>query len=320
MVISNEFSWSATRDSLFRTCKRAYYYQYYESWEGWSQREANFKRIIYIMKNIQTLPLWCGAIVHDVIAEKLRDYASFQNSDVLTKEHLLTCAKDMLVARWRDAVSRRWLREPKTSNIDGLFYGNGHSLPKEVTDSAAERVYGAIAAFADSMVLKKIKDIPYERWKPVDKLDSFYIDNAKVWCAIDFAFTDTNAKLCIVDWKTGAENKEALAIQLACYAYYAGEKWGISPEDIRVFGCFLSDNARVKEYPFSPEHILEARQRMIDSIEEMRSYLRDPMVNEAIEEDFPLCDKDYVCRTCSYRGACAKFVERSQVKLPDFCI
>ncbi|NOZ64350.1 MAG: hypothetical protein GXO71_05370, partial [Caldiserica bacterium] len=31
----NEFSWSKSRDIIFRECPRKYYFNYYGSWGGW---------------------------------------------------------------------------------------------------------------------------------------------------------------------------------------------------------------------------------------------------------------------------------------------
>jgi RecB family exonuclease len=151
--------------------------------------------------------------------------------------------------------------------------------------------------------------VPYVRWKPVDKLDTFVMDSLKVWCAIDFAYQDDEGKLRIIDWKTGAEKPDALKIQLACYAIYAGMEWGVPASKIRNFGCFLGDNARMSEYPITNELIAEARDIILTSAAEMKECLLDPHSNLAREEDFPFCDNERLCSYCNYRGACARFVE-----------
>jgi hypothetical protein len=33
--LTNDFSWSRSRDNTFQECKRRYYYHYYGSWGGW---------------------------------------------------------------------------------------------------------------------------------------------------------------------------------------------------------------------------------------------------------------------------------------------
>ena len=155
-------------------------------------------------------------------------------------------------------------------------------------------------------MLGEILAVPFLQWKPVDQLDTFVIDKLKVWCAIDFAYGDAAGILRLIDWKTGAEKTEAIALQLACYAYYARDKWGAMPSHVRIFGCFLGDNARLSEYPLAPETLVDARQTMLNSAAAMQECLIDPLANRAREEDFPFCETDRPCRFCSYRGVCPR--------------
>jgi len=34
-VFKNEFSWSKTRDEIFKACPRQYWFAYYGFWNGW---------------------------------------------------------------------------------------------------------------------------------------------------------------------------------------------------------------------------------------------------------------------------------------------
>ncbi|MGL4854636.1 MAG: PD-(D/E)XK nuclease family protein, partial [Lentisphaeria bacterium] len=67
----NEFSWSASRDRLFRSCPRAYYYNYYAYWNGWDYKADKETKTIYLLKKLQSTTLWAGSIVHDVIKDFL---------------------------------------------------------------------------------------------------------------------------------------------------------------------------------------------------------------------------------------------------------
>ncbi len=67
----NEFSWSASRARLFRTCPRAYYYNYYGYWDGWSYRADDKTKLIYRLKKLQSMVLWAGSTVHDILEDIL---------------------------------------------------------------------------------------------------------------------------------------------------------------------------------------------------------------------------------------------------------
>src|SRR5829696_2054878 len=63
--LTNDFSWSRSRDGCFDDCKRRYYYQYYGSWGGWAIDAPPDVRRIYILKQLATRQMWAGRIVHD---------------------------------------------------------------------------------------------------------------------------------------------------------------------------------------------------------------------------------------------------------------
>jgi RecB family exonuclease len=206
-------------------------------------------------------------------------------------------------------VSRAWERYPKKTNLYGLYYGNGKTLPRERTDRVRDRVNACLQAFAESDLLREIQAVPFVDWKPIDQLDTFTVDGLKVWCAIDFAYHDPAGSLRIIDWKTGAEKSEALQTQLACYTLYAQEKWFTPPERIRTAGVFLREDARCAEYPVTPENLIAARDYMLTSAAGMRNRLRDVEANTAGEADFPLTNHENACHSCNFRQACPRFAD-----------
>lgn len=300
----NQFSWSVSRDRLFHSCRRAYYYNYYGSWGGWEAGADQKTRQLYILKNMTSLEMWGGSIVHDVIAEALRRRA-LKDTPIRTGE-LQARAREKLRGGWKEAVAKVWLKSPKKTNLFRLYYGNGKNLPAEQTERAKKRVYGCLEAFANSPTLAEITAVSHLNWHPVDTLDSFSFDGLKLWCAIDFAYQDPAGKTRILDWKTGGEDEDSLRMQLACYAFYAADVWHVPIEQQRLMGVFLRDNARVSEYTLTPDILIETRQTIVDSAAEMRACLIDAENNAAREEDFPVADSDRPCRRCSFREACPK--------------
>lgn len=304
-TIVNELTWSVSRMRLFKECERAYYYNYYGSWGGWDTSVASpLTRKLYILKNLQTLDMWAGGIVHAVIAEALRRYASKKTQ--VSADQLRETARVKLRQGWIEAVNRDWEEAPKKTNLSELYYGNGTNLPEERTEAVKERIYGCLDAFAESSVLNEIIRVAYMNWKPVDKLDSFLLDDGlKIWCAIDFAYVDEDGRLSIFDWKTGSEKQDELALQLACYAIYAVRKWQAPKERLRLAGVFLRDGARVSEYTIAEDELRNAEEKILESRNEMRSRLYDPANNSAQEKDFPGCENSRICGRCKFREVCS---------------
>lgn len=301
----NELTWSVSRDSLFRSCQRAYYYNYYGSWGGWNRDAPPQTRQLYILKNMSTLPMWAGSIVHAVIAEALQRHA--RKPAPIKSGELQARARQKLRGGWVEAVNGEWKTTPKKTNLAELYYGNGRTLPKEDTEACRERVNSCLDAFAHSAILAEILATPYLDWRPIDQLDNFLLDGGlKVWCAVDFAFSTPEGKLRIIDWKTGAEKADALRLQLACYALFAMAKWHTPLAGILVEGVFLAEGARVSRYPMEPALLAEAKETILSSSAAMRGMLADAVSNHAVEDDFPCTDKDYICQRCNFRELCPK--------------
>ena len=205
---------------------------------------------------------------------------------------------------WRDSVNQVWKQYPKKTNLFELYYGDGKHVPREETDAIKERVLECIDNFANSAIVKTIKSVPFLNWKPIDTLDTFAIDDLKVWCAVDFAYTDADGVLHIIDWKTGSEKKDALRFQLACYALYALEKWYVPVEKIAPHGVFLYDGARVSDFSVDAALLVSAKDQILTSAQAMKAKLKDVANNVAEEEDFPCNPNEFNCRNCNFREVC----------------
>jgi hypothetical protein len=298
----NELTWSVSRDRLFRECRRAYYYNYYGSWGGWASDAPERTRKIYILKNMTSLPMWAGSIVHEVIAEALNRYMSKQTP--IDAGELKAHATRKLRQGWKDSVERVWEKTPKKTNLAELYYGNGKTLPSEETEKVRNKIDNCLDNWAHSEVLQAMLTVPHLNWKPIDALDSFLLDGLKVWCAIDFAYVGDDGALRILDWKTGAEHEDELRLQLACYALYAGQKWHAPLKSQHLAGVFLDDRARVSEYVLEPDALETTKTTIMISAAQMRLPLVDADKNEACEDDFPVCENERVCTRCNFREVC----------------
>ena len=56
----NEFSWSISRDRIFQTCPRQYYFNYYGYWGEWEFNAPQRIKQIYVLKQLKTAI--CGPV------------------------------------------------------------------------------------------------------------------------------------------------------------------------------------------------------------------------------------------------------------------
>jgi len=74
--LKNEFSWSKTRDEVFKTCLRQYWFAYYGYWNGWLENAPERTRQIYVLKNLKNRHMWAGEKVHECIQRSLNNIRS----------------------------------------------------------------------------------------------------------------------------------------------------------------------------------------------------------------------------------------------------
>ncbi len=90
----NEFSWSRSRDSTFKDCRRRYYFQYYGSWGGWEATADPETREIYILKQLKSRQMWAGEVVHSCIERSLENLRA--GIEPLALEKILSLTLDQM--------------------------------------------------------------------------------------------------------------------------------------------------------------------------------------------------------------------------------
>jgi PD-(D/E)XK nuclease superfamily protein len=310
----NELSWSRSRISMLRECKRQYYYQYYLKWEGWSHSAAPRRKLAYRLSKMSNLPMLCGNAVHEgirLVLENLRSPHDVERLD----DPALHVRKTLLSRPWVEAQKemekaeeQRWRNLKSLPPIFEVYY------PDMTPDADTLKKLGAKAArcvenFLSSELYRDLKEDDPQRWLAVDEGPSFddasklKLDGRTLWALPDFA-RETEEGVCeIWDWKTGRPNPHD-EMQLLAYAINARDKWGFPPEAIQLRGFYLADKL-VKEYPCDTERLLEMEEGIRQDFREMESLLSDAENNEpGPEEQFPMIDDLDRCRKCLFRELC----------------
>ncbi len=372
----NEFSWSASRDRLFRSCPRAYYYNYYAYWNGWSYKADAKTKLIYRLKKLQSTALWAGSIVHDVIQDflelkqkiaispsqpelhevhyellhlinlhqcettsytgELKEKAALELSALkqvaqaidagesphFNEHYLHAIARLKLRRGFKESLAQKKHPDNKKLHLYEHFYHE--PLGREEADKVSNKIYSALSAFFSAPAVRSMLATPVGNWKSIDELtkynlkkllttvddhERFFYKDIPVWCAIDFAYIDHAGELWIVDWKTGKENKAELQNQLASYAIFANQEWGVDFDKIHLCGIYLNEEGRMSEYPLTLAEIQEARESIANSCRGMLSLLDDQPQNETSERHFIPSPDSFKCRYCNFKQVCEAKVD-----------
>jgi hypothetical protein len=299
----NEFSWSVSRDSLFKECRRKYYYNYYGSWGGWDKSHRNkTTRILYVLKNLQNRWQWKGSTVHHEIERVLTELVSTGRLTAVEKS--LNRVTEMMRSEFkysRDGLY--WQKDGSLRNVTALFE---HEYKTGTTGETWKRTHDeavqCLENFFRSEVLEKIKKLPKEKIISIESMtaSAFSFNPEKVFVKLDLAY-ESGDGVVIVDWKTGAGESDKL--QFLVYTIFACEELEVPLDQISLIEYnLLGDGPRA--HKFSDRELNDAVEYINRSIAEMKGMLADPDENTAVMTDFPRTENERTCETCGFKKIC----------------
>jgi len=297
--LRDDFSWSKSRDEIFQTCPRQYYFNYYGYWGGWQKDAPERIRQIYLLKNLKNRFMWAGEKVHDCIKHTLKNLQ--RGISVLSLDNIVYITLSQMRDEFRSSRERRYRQYLKTC---ALFE---HEYEVEVEDSkwkkVAEEVEKCLRNFYNSETFAMLKDLPQENWLEVEDFSFFYLDGKKIWAVIDCSFF-TEDGITIIDWKTGRTTSSDVSLQLSCYAMYGKGKWGIRPEKIKLIEYNLLSDQKT-EFVVTEGEIANTTGYIRGSIADMQSLLIDVKNNKPKDEAFfRKVEDDKIRDRCNFRKVC----------------
>lgn len=309
----SNFSWSHSRDRTLVECTRAYYWRFYGSHSGWLQDADPEVRLAYALKHLTTLPMVLGTAVHECA----------RDSALATRQRAPRPTFDVMLARVSDALNRavlgshhraRFLRDPKRHPmLHDVWYTRRHDGAALV--QAVGKARTGLRALEETAVWSDLEACRPEWLTVVDSPEAFVHEGWPVYAGPDVVYRPRGRQVVILDWKTGDETD--VELQIPIYALYCRKALGLRFRDGEWFGRVVnlaSGGDRMEE--ITRLDLLNAAERIRDSVRAMHSLLRDPERNEPFgREAFPLTApaRRQACRTCAFFGLC----EEELVEAPD---
>ena len=300
--LTNDFSWSRSRDGVFQECKRRYFYQYYGSWGGWASDAPADVRRLYILKQLASRQMWAGRIVHDAIELALGVY---REGGEIPVEPFIRDIVARMRAQWRSSKAGRYREAPKTTALFEHEYRT--DVRDEVWRVLAQSVQTCVRNFFRLPLLAEVRKTPSAHWSIEHWSKTFDFEGTPLWTAPDFGYWTAEGRLALVDWKTGGGGGDA-SFQLGCYALYAREVLGVPPHNVDLYEVNLREPL-VTPHHWSDDRLQAVREQLRLSIRGMKSYLKDPDANLAVMTDFEMTENLRSCRWCNFRAVCRPELE-----------
>lgn len=319
MSLKNKFGWSLSRESLFDSCMKKYYFHYYFSWNGWRSQAPEIKRQAFLLKRLVSLPLWRGQLVHYITTKVLQSMRI--KGKIPEEKKVIEYADERFEKQFEFSKQKRYLDSPKKSgnklNIDWLAlfdHEYGIRIPPERREKTKSEVLNSLGNLLESDLLKRLTETDPSEWiiEDIDMSEfaqNFSFKGARVFVKTDFIFRSPDNRLNIVDWKTfkdSGKREERETDQLGVYGYYAASEMNEPSDNITLIEVNLMDNASEQVFRLNGELIDKSRNRIEKGIEKLSSVL----VKADIEKNEPLPSGNFTpdpgeqCRYCNFRKIC----------------
>ncbi|UCG50384.1 MAG: PD-(D/E)XK nuclease family protein [Candidatus Latescibacterota bacterium] len=299
-TLKNTFSWSVSRDSVFRVCPRKYFFNYYGHWGGWLKDASPRTRQVYVLKQLKNRATWIGQIVHDCIARTLRNIS--RGVPVLGLDEILSITRNLMRQDYRHSTKKRYWQNPR--GYCGLFE---HEYDIEVTDAqwrnAAEDVDHCLKTFYQSEHYERFRRLPPAEFLEVEQFSSFYVDGFELKMKLDCAIRE-DENVVVWDWKTGKkESDTGLSLQMGCYALYAKDTFRVELDKI-LTRRFDLHRGILHEHSITQRSLDEMITYVRGSISDMVALLDNVEENTVREDRFTKVERPEVCLTCNFLRVC----------------
>jgi hypothetical protein len=297
-VLKNDFKWSVSRDRTFRECPRQYWFNHYGFWGGWNYDIEPRTRDIYVLKQLKSRPTWVGEVVHDCIKHSIENLS--RGIAILPTERILEMTRNRMRNDFR--VSRDGLYRDNPKSACGLFE---HEYRVPVTNEqwrdSADTVDRCLVTFYRTGVGTVARHKPGD-FLEIERFSNFTLDGVAVTVKLDCATRETD-HVVVWDWKTGRREGADAKLQLACYAFYVHQAYGVPIHRVSMRRFELSGGV-VHERTIAERELGEILDYVRGSIADMQSLLDDPERNIGVEDRFSKVERREVCLRCNFFKVC----------------
>ncbi|MDI6785769.1 MAG: PD-(D/E)XK nuclease family protein [bacterium] len=278
--------WSVSRYDLFQKCKHQYYFNYYGKYD----QEYDYSHINRL-KDMTSIPLEIGNIVHDVIKSLL--------------ERLLKNEGKIDRGRFLDFTQRKTESYCQAKTFSEVYYNEIKDIDiNSIFDSVSKCLVNFIDSDRFIWLTEKAVNNKKEWLIEPPGYGETIIEGRKAYCKVDFLFP-LDDKIFIIDWKTGKPQEEKHNFQLLGYSTWASYHYGMDPTNIIPIIAYLKPEYYEKECKINEYDIQKFSSCVRAQTEEMYEYCLN--IEENIPKDresFYKTNNQAICNYCNFRELC----------------
>lgn len=341
-----EFTWSPSRDAVFRECPLKYYYNYYLFWNGWSWGSPAENRRAYLCKHIDSMSYVFGKAFREAMAILFRSFKSDryrnQPSEYLPKSIVNYVRTEMNKSyKCRNNI-RGWFADPKHNPklMEAIYTGwMNDDFMRDSINAIREKIV-EIPKYVQTKTYREFSEEISLRWKMfrdspglfpdweeeanawISEIDEdpfqtnagkFYIGQYLIRTSVDLLYWKLDGSLVAVNWKTSDTRLKEDQLAMRVIALYLYNHYHVPFAKMCIRTEYVLSGKCEEFYP-DEQAADKTKLFILDQIEKMRSYVTDGDVsrNVALPEDaFAEQVKAPNCFWCKYHGMCKRFANEN---------
>lgn len=289
------FSWSYFRHQLFNTCKRAYFYYYYGSQNGWDKYAVPRVQLIHKLKNIKTIDNW----IEDIFIKSIRELFIAPRKYMSKKE---------IIRKLNKIITNNINREYHQYTINE--YNNDHTklnlfegyYEKSVTNQslkeyAVSKLDDTLEKFTSCDIFDELCQVNYYQWKTYTPPIYAYIDRKQIWVSPTLIWRNNNC-YNVLKIKLSKPYND-FPVSLGISAIYLAQRAHVHYDQIKSRKMFINNSV---ETFFGQCNIDDLINLIKTSSSEMLSLVSN--YGLANESDFKQCREVKNCSKCNFQEVC----------------
>ncbi len=278
--------WSVSRYNMFQTCKRQYYYNYYGKYDTeYPTSEINK------LKNLTSIPLMRGTIVHHVLETLLK--------------RLKVTEKNIDKNKFFQYAKKECRKKSNNLAFTEVYYGDQSSV-------SASELYEDVSTCLKNFI--ESDRFPWVMEEAVKYKDNWIIeppnfgetriDDIKAYTKFDF-LTPLDDKVMIIDWKSGIPDENKDRKQLMGYTSWACYHLKKDPQKIVAVLSYLKPEYSETIIPMDDFDFRSFYRQVKKETYEMRDYCKNATENIPKEKEiFMKTSNEFLCQYCNFRDLC----------------
>jgi hypothetical protein len=302
------FQWSFSTDKLFRRCQRQFFFReiaaHHAPKEEW-RREA------FILKQLKTLELWRGHVIHEGIQHYL--VPALKKDATLDWPALAERTIQRANAQLKFSELKRY-REPNL--VKGEHDDFCALIPHETGKGVSKEEFQAVCKEIRTafQCLSGLSNL----WQPLmgrqdcsaEKQIWVEFDEVKIMVQIDFLFERSMGHPTIIDWKSyevGGDTDARLQTVLYGWALWKSKLFDDlhNAENIELLECQVQEGAIIK-HECSLELFDDLEDHLYRSLNRIFSLCRTKRLADARLQDFAFTNNPNNCEHCAFRFLCVE--------------